>query len=355
MSSDTTEKTSESRFKLLRYLTIAKVKLKSIPFKRDCTKEIVIFFSAYTFFFIVLLITILVAFLHVPVSNITYLKWYNDKCSTDGIANDCDRNLRLSCNYGVCSCSKNMYWNSSFCDCSTGLFWNGDNCQIRQVYNQSCNNITAPCMEYLYCNPVSRMCECSQNTYYNQTTCNLKLGYNSSTSCMLTSQCQDYVGLICSGSACICSNSMYWNGAVCDNLSTYGQYCGGGQQCATSLSCNLLYNLCTCPANYFWDGLICRQTYTNGTTCTNIQQCMSGLVCMSNQCQCPLTSTQYWDGSSCQLCYGIDLFLFAGICYHITPPTNATYEFTAQKIPIVVEQSGREERAYDIYSRLLKE
>ena len=38
-----------------------------------------------------------------------------------------------------------------------------------------------------------------------------------------------------------------------------------------------------------------------------------------------------------------------------SPKTNLTYEFKSSLVPMVVEQTARGERAFDIYSRLLKE
>lgn len=90
--------------------------------------------------------------------------------------------------------------------------------------------------------------------------------------------------------------------------------------------CNSNYSRCTCDGNSYWDGQICRPRLSNGSLCQHTQQCSPELICLNNYCQCPLINTQYWSSqnSSCQLCYGENLFLFDGICYHIPPPTNTT-------------------------------
>jgi hypothetical protein len=92
------------------------------------------------------------------------------------------------------------------------------------------------------------------------------------------------------------------------------------------LICNNTYSRCTCDINSYWNGKICQSRRNNGSLCNNTQQCYSNLICINNYCQCPLINTQYWSSqtSTCQLCYGKDLFLYDGICYHIPTPMNST-------------------------------
>jgi hypothetical protein len=131
-----------------------------------------------------------------------------------------------------------------------------------------------------------------------------------------------------SSNVCTCPISQSWNGNSCSNSSTYGQYCLTTSQCDSSglLICNNTYVRCACDINSYWDGEICRTRLTNGSICNNTQQCYSNLICMDNYCQCPLIDTQYWSSQNltCEFCYGQDLFLFGGICYHIPVPINST-------------------------------
>jgi hypothetical protein len=135
-------------------------------------------------------------------------------------------------------------------------------------------------------------------------------------------------GSFSSSNVCTCSQPQIWNGSSCLNLSTNGQYCLTSSQCdnSTFLICNSTYSRCTCNINSYWDGQICRSRLTNGSLCNNTQQCYSNLICINNYCQCPLITTQYWSNqtSTCQLCYGQNLFLFDGICYHIPVLINST-------------------------------
>ncbi|CAF0796315.1 unnamed protein product [Rotaria sp. Silwood1] len=295
-------------------------------------KDVGIFWFSYFFILIILFIIFMVAFLQKSSVTINYLRWYNDSCTIDSITTspiiECDHSLGLYCSTITerCACLDNMYWNSSFCDCSSGMHYNGIGCQERLTFGQSCNSQSDFCMEYLTCSTSTNTCDCSSNSYYNQTTCNSRLSFNATQSCTLTSQCIN--GLTCSSNVCTCSTSQSWNGYACSNLSTYGEYCLTNLQCDSSvfLICNNTYSRCTCNINSYWDDTICRSRLNNGSLCNNTQQCLSSLVCINNYCQCPLIYTQYWSSQTltCELCYGKDLFLFDGICYHIPVPTNTT-------------------------------
>lgn len=131
-----------------------------------------------------------------------------------------------------------------------------------------------------------------------------------------------------SSNVCTCPLSQIWDGSGCTNLSTYGEHCSANTLCDSSkfLTCNTTYPRCTCNINSYWNGKICRARLNNGSLCNNTQQCYSNLKCINNYCQCPLIYTQYWSSqtSTCQLCYDQDLFLYDGICYHFTVPTNST-------------------------------
>ncbi|CAF1472779.1 unnamed protein product [Rotaria magnacalcarata] len=309
-------------------ITWKNVRYYCCPSRKDSR----IFYYSYIFMLITLFIIFMIAFLLKPSVTINYVRWYNDSCTIDSITTspimECDRSLRLYCSTTAerCACLVNMHWNCSFCDCAQGMYYNGITCQERLGFGQSCDSQSDICMEYLTCSKSTNSCDCPSSSYYNQTGCNTRIGFNGIQPCTLSSQCVS--GLICSSNVCLCLASQTWNGDGCQNLSTNGEYCVANLQCDSSalLTCNTTLSRCTCGVSSYWDGTICRQRLNNGSLCNNTQQCYSSLICINGYCQCPYIYTQYWSSqtSTCELCYGTDLFLFDGICYHIPVATNST-------------------------------
>ena len=160
-----------------------------------------IFCGIYLLTLIILFIVLMIAFLRQSSARIDYLRWYNDRCTSDWLSTstiiECDRSLRLYCHPTIerCVCRENMFWNSSFCDCAKGMVWIDEHCQERLTFGQSCQSQSNSCLEYLTCSNSTNTCDCPSNSYYNQSECYLKLTFNAIQPCILSSQC--VTSLIC--------------------------------------------------------------------------------------------------------------------------------------------------------------